>query len=386
MPASSLDGGCEKISRVIGRVDGYLFATFDEEESEPDNKRSNNQRMGPLAVGTADLVVQRVNARLTNGRLEFEYEVCNQGVDPVGKTSVGFYRSPDPDIDIFDVAVAGAQLQPFVGFGCQTGVARASRVPADGRYFLGAIVDPEGGIKEAIESNNLASAGTIYLGSVLDAAVTKVWASSVMAGNIVLQAEVCNLGNDPLPSTRVDFYLTDVIGRLPGGPANLPVDYFVETVLTGGLSPGKCTVLTTHPYSGTVGSPTFPAANIFTPDGVQENNWTAGREFIPVQHGDLEVTDARYANGIFEATICNRSVGAIWWGAYLFESGDDRFNPLDGRDYQVATLAAAQSAIAAGSCLTVTYAYVVPHPWTRLGINVDGDQDNLRNNYLLAPP
>jgi hypothetical protein len=130
------------------------------------------------------------------------------------------------------------------------------------------------------------------------------------------------------------------------------------------LTAAACEVLTSGPSWVPTSLPAYPAASIYDPDLVVENNWGTGEQTLQVYNAELETTAVSYQGGVLSATICNRFPSATWWGGEIYESQDDVFDPLDGtfRD-PITAYISASIPIPAFSCLNISEPYAVSQPW-----------------------
>ena len=116
-----------------------------------------------------DLTVSAVTgdrAGNIGGTLNVNAVIANRGDAAAGTSRVGFYLSTNTTITSFDYALGSCNvsaLAPNASANCALAATVPATVPP-GRYYLGAIVDPNGEVQESNDANNdLAGATTLTI-------------------------------------------------------------------------------------------------------------------------------------------------------------------------------------------------------------------------------
>ncbi len=234
----------------------YLGAVVDPGESAPELIEDNNSRAGTrLGIGhRPDFTVTSVTgpASAQMGQpITVNVTVCNQGTQGDG-TRVELYVSADKVVTVAegpspytDQPLAGVST-PYLHPGqCETlSVQGAPRLPAEGPYYLGAVVDPSESRPELIEDNNARVGTRIGLGAKADFIISAVTGPvSAHAGQpITASVTVCNQGT-VADGTDVELYLSsDAVITVPEAPSPY-TDRPLVRMPSQLLQPGQCQTL-----------------------------------------------------------------------------------------------------------------------------------------------
>jgi subtilase family serine protease len=183
VPVAGLEAGeCAplKLSSAVNVEEGswYVGASVDSGYAVEELSESNNARTGELlGVGEgSDLVISSVTGPegiQSEQAFTSQVTVCNQGTRPMlAGTRVELYLSLDAGISAADTQL-GEVVLPALGAGqCQVASVPVSARAPEGTWFLGAMVDRDGGEAELIEDNNVRVGGAFVVGNVQDSAVT----------------------------------------------------------------------------------------------------------------------------------------------------------------------------------------------------------------------
>jgi subtilase family serine protease len=140
---------------------GFVIARADGEGTVPEISETNNTLAAAFAAG-ADLRVTKLSATPTKNVvagtvLTVTDTVQNAGVSGSGATTVRFYWSTDAVVDASDTPL-GSRTVPALNARATNQAASSMTVPAGtvaGRYYILAVVDPDGTLPETVETNNL---------------------------------------------------------------------------------------------------------------------------------------------------------------------------------------------------------------------------------------
>ncbi|WP_257454155.1 CARDB domain-containing protein [Archangium lipolyticum] len=234
----------------------YLGAVADPQSSVAELIEDNNTKAGTrLGIGNKpDFVVSAVTgpaSALPGQQLTASVMVCNQGTQ-AGTTSVEVYLSADTTITPNgptgpspDGFLGSAAPQYLTAGQCKALTVQGSAyVPADGTYYLGAVVDGQNSLAELIEDNNAKAGNRIGIGNKPDFFVSAVSsASTVKQGqSLTASVTVCNQGTQA-GSTVVEVYLSADTTITPNGPMGPSPDAFLGYNSTATLSAGQCQLL-----------------------------------------------------------------------------------------------------------------------------------------------
>jgi hypothetical protein len=182
-PVAGLEvGECAPV-KVAGAVkveagSWYVGASVDSGYAVAELSESNNARTGELlGVGAgADLMISSVTAPArvrSEEPFTSQVTVCNQGTRPMSAgTRVNVYLSLDAGISAADRQL-GEVAVPALGVGqCEVASVAVSAGVPEGSWYVGALVDRDGGEPELIEDNNVRVGGGLVVGNVKDSALT----------------------------------------------------------------------------------------------------------------------------------------------------------------------------------------------------------------------
>ncbi|MCY1080874.1 CARDB domain-containing protein [Archangium lansingense] len=307
----------------------YLGAFADQSKVRVELIESNNTLAGTLmGVGSRpDFVITSVTGapRMAQRSEQFPVtvQVCNQGYAP-GSTVVELYLSPDALITREqDYVMGGTPVGSLNPGACATVVVSAKGTPpADGEFFLGAIVDVPNAVVELIESNNTFTAGRIGIGSRPDLTVTKVTAPAYVALGSLFDASVtvCNQGNAPGGAPLELVFSKDAV-IVPSASVLGEGDLSALQTSVASLMPGLCTTLAvklqaSFPFSQPDGE--YRLGAIVDPGNIlveffESNNAYAGNVMGIGNGPDLVVQSLSAPTSVvagasfeFSATVCNR--------------------------------------------------------------------------------
>ncbi|OJT27092.1 hypothetical protein BO221_03625 [Archangium sp. Cb G35] len=229
----------------------YLGAFVDQGKLRTELIETNNTRAGTLiGVGTRpDFVVTAVTGAprmaLRNEPFSATLTVCNQG-NVLSGTSVELFLSQDA---VFtreqDWSLGGVSVGALSPGACATVPLTArNSLPADGEYYLGAIVDVPNSVPELIETNNTYTAGRMGIGSRPDLTITKLTgpAYAPLGSSFDASVTVCNQGTAP-GGAFVDLLLSKDAVIVPQSSILGEGDLQVLRTSVGSLMPGACITL-----------------------------------------------------------------------------------------------------------------------------------------------
>jgi hypothetical protein len=189
VPVAGLEAGeCAplKLSSAVNVEEGswYMGASVDSGYAVEELSESNNARTGELlGVGEGtDLIISSVTGPAgiqSEQSFTGQVTVCNQGTRPMLSGSrVDLYLSLDAGISAADRLLGDVAL-PALGAGqcVVASVPVGARAP-EGTWYLGAIVDRDGGETELIEDNNLRVGSAFVVGNLKDSAISTREASA----------------------------------------------------------------------------------------------------------------------------------------------------------------------------------------------------------------
>ncbi|MDY7227028.1 CARDB domain-containing protein [Hyalangium rubrum] len=382
----------------------YLGAVADPQRSVVELIEDNNAKAGTrLGIGNKpDFVVSAVTgpASIRPGQqFTASVTVCNQGTQG-GSAPAEVYLSADntitphgptaPSPDSYVGVVSPQYLNPGQ---CQTLTVQGSAyVPADGPYYLGAVVDPQASIAELIENNNARAGTRLGIGNKPDFVVSAVTgpASVMQSGpgqQFPTSVTVCNEGTQP-GSTHVEVYLSADTTITPYGPAVPSPDPFLGHAASEYLSPGQCQTLTVHGsayvptegayYLGAVADPQGSIAEL-----LEDNNIKLGDRIGVGSKPDFVVSTVTGPASALpgqslsaSVTVCNQGTVGGSAPVEVYLSADTTITPngpmAPSPDAYVGS--ASTQYLNAGQCQTLAvqgYAYVPTEGAYSLGAVVD---------------
>lgn len=328
----------------------HLGAIVDENDTLLELIEINNRRAGGLiGVGDGpDLVVSELTGPLSSMNwTDFDVHavVCNQGTTPSFPSDLSLYFSEDAVItpsmtfpmsgDPLLMMVPTPPLEPGQCHGEDVTVHASA--PAEGAWFLGAVIDEHELVPELIESNNTLAGDLMGVGYGPDLVVrTLASAPSVeLTGTLDVDAEVCNLGTDfSGPSELRLYFSADLVleGTDPGGPPGADPELGLFAVPI--LAPGECWSETVLANSSVPEEGAYHLAGSvdeldYVPELIESNNVLFGPQVGVGWKPDLVVTDltAPPSARIFDtfeatATVCNQGTAAspsAWLAFYHSE-------------------------------------------------------------------
>ncbi|WP_437911766.1 CARDB domain-containing protein [Sorangium sp. So ce302] len=318
----------------------HLGAVVDPGGSLLELIETNNAAAGSLiGVGHGpDLIVSAVSGPpsvFPGGGFDASVTVCNQGTQTSYGTHVELRVSADATLTTADFLAGGGPV-PYLDPGqCATVTFPASAHVPEGAYHLGAIVDPQGGVPELIETNNAASGALIGIGYLPDFTVASVSGPpSVLPGSgFDAEITVCNQGMTP-GSSMVEL-------RLSADATITEADALAGGAPTPYLDPGQCAAVTI-PASVYVADGAYHLGGIVDPHGWQpeliETNNAAPGDLIGVGYWpDLVVSAVSGPSSVtpgssFNAavTVCNQGTTQSYSvDVELLLSGDRAIMPSD---------------------------------------------------------
>jgi subtilase family serine protease len=162
----------------------HLGVIADNGSGVPELLENNNTRASSLVgVGDdGDLVITSLAgpaSALQGQSFTGRITVCNQGTQAVDATArVALYVSGDAAITASDTLVGDVSLPSLEAGQCATAsVSGGAQVPA-GTWYLGAITDVDGSVRELIEDNNLHLGSALVVSSPSDVTVTAIRAAT----------------------------------------------------------------------------------------------------------------------------------------------------------------------------------------------------------------
>ncbi|WP_049876387.1 CARDB domain-containing protein [Sorangium cellulosum] len=360
----------------------HLGAVVDPSSAIAELIETNNAAAGSLiGVGHGpDLIVSAVSGPpsvFPGGGFDASVTVCNQGTQTSYGTHVELRVSADATLTTAD-SLAGGGPVPYLDPGqCATVTFPASAYVPEGAYHLGAIVDPQGGVPELIETNNATPGDLLGVGAWPDLVVSAVSGpSSVTPGSSFNAAvTVCNQGT-------TQSYGADVELLLSSDGTITPSDIHAGNGVVPGLNPGQCAAVVV-PAGAYVPDGAHHLGAIVDPSGalaelIETNNAAAGSVIGVGYAPDLVVSavsgpPSMIPGGSFDAsvTVCNQGTQTSYGTQVeLLLSAD-------------ATLTIADSPAGSGpvpyldpgQCATVTFpaSVYVPDGAYHLGAIVDRD-------------
>ncbi|WP_437739822.1 CARDB domain-containing protein [Sorangium sp. So ce1504] len=318
----------------------HLGAIVDLYNSQEELNEANNAASGGLlGVGyRPDLIVSAVSGPpsvFPGGGFDASVTVCNQGTQTSYGTHVELRVSADATLTTADFLAGGGPV-PYLDPGqCATVTFPASAHVPEGAYHLGAIVDPQGGVPELIETNNAASGALIGIGYLPDFTVASVSGPpSVLPGSgFDAEITVCNQGMTP-GSSMVEL-------RLSADATITEADALAGGAPTPYLDPGQCAAVTI-PASVYVADGAYHLGGIVDPHGWQpeliETNNAAPGDLIGVGYWpDLVVSAVSGPSSVtpgssFNAavTVCNQGTTQSYSvDVELLLSNDGAITPSD---------------------------------------------------------
>ncbi len=189
----------------------YVIAQADGESSVPETNESNNTQFKSLKVGP-DLVISALTVPATTAAgatISVTHTLTNQGADPAGASSTGFYFSSNATLDAADV-VLGDQPMAALAAGASGSASTSVTIPAGtpgGTYYVIAQADGENSVSEANEGNNR-TFRSVKLGSDLVVSALTVPTAASAGAAISVTHTLKNQGADPAGATTTRFYFS----------------------------------------------------------------------------------------------------------------------------------------------------------------------------------
>jgi len=229
------------------------------EEDESNNSRVSSTRL--TIGGLPDLVLTSmgsVNTAPTGATVPISATISNRGNGDASHFEIGFYLSNTNTVTV---------ASTFVGLKCSVTTLRSGEdttcsgnitipmLSAPGYYYLGAIADTGGEVKESNESNNSRVPGPFFVASTLPELYVSVLTAPVAGqlGFVLLPVVALSVTNQGLTASgpfRVRMYLSTIPTWSPSAIA-LP-----DVCNISGVGPGmqaQCTVVLSVPASFPIG-------------------------------------------------------------------------------------------------------------------------------------
>ncbi|WP_224361111.1 CARDB domain-containing protein [Hyalangium versicolor] len=333
----------------------YLGAVADPQSSVAELLEDNNIKLGGrIGIGSKpDFIVSAVTgpaSALPGQQLTASVTVCNQGTVG-GSAPVEVYLSADatitpngptgPSPDSF---LGSAAPQYLTAGQCKAVVVQGpAYVPADGAYYLGAVVDGQNSLAELIEDNNTKAGTRLGIGSKPDFIVTAVTgpASATSGQQLTASVTVCNQGTQG-GSTGVEVYLSTDTTITPNGPTGPSPDSYVGYISSQYFNPGQCQTLAVQGwvyapadgayYLGAVADPQSSVAEL-----LEDNNTRAGTRLGIGNKPDFIVTavtgPASFVSSspgqqlTASVTVCNQGTQGGSTGVEVYLSADTTITP-----------------------------------------------------------
>ncbi len=366
-------GACQQVTQAVPPFaefnGGYLIARANHTGTVTELLTHNNVRaVGPLAtVDGPDLTVSSgvVPPVAMSGPFTAQVTVCNPGT-LVASTEVSLFGSPDevldrgfgPAGDWFLGTTSVPNLEPR---SCRTVPVTGPLPGHEPRLVVFAVVDPQGTVSEALESNNTRRIGDVAIGSGPDLIVDRVRTTPRAPGQLELEARVCNQGTARAWSTQVELlWSTDT--TYDGSPAF--DDFPITSLPLAELAAGACaTVRHTAPLGTPLQTPTAYLLAVADPgrwmtELREENNVGVGPRVVLAQQPDLEVVrltgPQALTNGVGSGVVevCNRgNTPASPTAVELFASEDAQLSR--GQDFLVTSVQV--GGLSAAACISLPW-------------------------------
>ena len=191
----------------------YVLARADDPGVVAETSESNNVRAsGVIRVGP-DLTVVSLTAPSTadaGGTVSVTDTVRNQGGASSPGTETAFYLSTNASFDASDIEL-GRRVVPVLGPSASSAAIVSLALPASlstGSYYVLSVVDPDSGVAEAAENNNMRASGVLRVGPDLTVTSLTGPASVVRGTAIALTDTTRNQGGGAAPVSTTRFYLS----------------------------------------------------------------------------------------------------------------------------------------------------------------------------------
>jgi subtilase family serine protease len=191
----------------------YLIAKADGDSQVTESLETNNTALRGFQVGP-DLIVSNVvgPSRAAAG-LPFAVTdtTVNQGGGDAEASSVAFYLSADWIFDVGDTNLNVSRALPFLEGGATSAASTTITIPAgtaSGVYYVIARVDPQNGVPETQEGNNIASF-SLRVGP--DLWVSRLWSTPqwiAAGGTVTANDTIVNQGSAMAGASTIRFYLS----------------------------------------------------------------------------------------------------------------------------------------------------------------------------------
>jgi subtilase family serine protease len=282
---------------------------------------------------------------------------CNQGVGQVD-AQVKLYLSEDTSITSTDTLVGSTPTGLLRANQCTTlhVQSRGAASASEGRWYLGAVIDPEDSVNEVSETNNSRAGTRMAIGSGPDLLVSRVSAPASVSPSDRFEAavEVCNTGTASA-SAEVEVYLL----------ANADIssaDKKVGGGSTGLLREGQCTTVVIPSMAEVLRGQWHVAAWVdrakAVPELVESNNTRIGDRTVVGDGPDFTLASvsgpATLPSGSPEpitltATVCNEGNVTASANVEAYLSMDAKLTAAD-----VLVGSASVEALAPGQCAPVS--------------------------------
>ncbi|MDC0712467.1 CARDB domain-containing protein [Stigmatella sp. ncwal1] len=313
--------------------------------------------LGAVASSNAaDLWVSSVNgpsSALPGSAFWATVTACNQGVRSA-RSTVHLLLSVDASISATDLRIGTAEtglLHPNQCATLHVPVLGETAVP-EGRWYVGALIDPEDSVEELSESNNARAGLPMAFGVGPDFLLAQVEApdSLLPSGEFLTEVTVCNTGTVSAPA-HIDVFLSPEAAPTEAGLG-------VGSASTGPLSEGQCEVLRIPSLAAALPEGTYSVtARVDPAHAVSEleegNNLRLGNRVTVGTRPDFVISGVRGPASLegtapLTVTVCNQGTTKGSAQVEAFLSADAR---LTASDFQVG--AASLDALAPGQCAPV---------------------------------
>lgn len=317
----------------VATGDYTLVACADGGKVIAETNEDNNCSGAPISIRSVqpDLVIKKISATVSGGRVNYTVTVKNQGTTAAGEFWVSIYLSPDSGItgagdDIWSAgthlwSLRGGEEYTFSGYGS---------VPANlsGTYYVGGFADSDKMVTEANEDNNGLAENQVTINNDL---VVNAVSGTATNGKVNYSVTVKNLGNGVAGEHWVSIYLSPDSEITGAGNDILVANTHVwsvrgdETYTLTGYGNVPANLSGTYYVGALVDSDKMvPESNVA--NNAENNNALTGNQVTI--NNDLVVTiSATAENGKVNYTVTvtnvgNGVAGEHWTNVYLSADSD----------------------------------------------------------------
>jgi subtilase family serine protease len=288
----------------------FLIAIADPDADVWETDETNNRRATRVTVVQPDLVVSALTApraAASGGSLTLTYTVKNQARAPAAAAAsmVAFYLSPEATLDAAGATLLATRPVPALAAGAAAGgrVTVALPAVASGPYWLVAVADADGGVRETDETNNT-RAIPVTVGADLVVTAASVTPRAFMPGaRVWVGATVKNQGGVASGAAALAYYLSrdaTMTGAVPLG-APRPI-----RPLAPGQSAGLTTALTLPPDTSPGAYRIVVTASLTDVRDADETNNVASTATVSVVLPDLLVSSLTVTMGPTNGSVTLR--------------------------------------------------------------------------------